>query len=218
MSTNPSIVFYQGLRCTKVPRQPRATDSPSPSTEANTPSSTAETSAENAASQTSLDQPTSNEDSTSITVSPITTTSSSYSGTDPSSSSQTTSQELESHSSELDTGIHSTASNSALHTTFTTETFTTPQPSTSSQPVPSVSNNDSTGLPYATIFGALFGALGFIALVAVIIFLIRHRSRRSSGGLQDDRASTDSRTGLRRDFRSQMSYLSDASPTSSIIL
>ncbi|KAL6239212.1 hypothetical protein BDW75DRAFT_153690 [Aspergillus navahoensis] len=173
MSTDPSIIFYQGLRCTKVRREPRATDSVT-------------------------DIPSTLSDA----LSPIGTTSSNHT--------------LE-QSSRQD-GIRSTTLTQSTHTTFTTKTSTT-EPTSSL--IPSISENDSSGPSYALIFGLLFGIVGIIALVVLIIFIIhRRRSRQVSDtdSLQGDRASTNSRTGLRRDFRSQMSYLHEASPTSSAFL
>ncbi|KAL4870009.1 hypothetical protein BDV12DRAFT_166875 [Aspergillus spectabilis] len=228
MSTNPSIIFYQGLRCTKVRRKPRATDPPRPST-----SSTSETSEEGPTSSretSSSDRSTSNEDTTSVTatyiVAPATTTSSSTSGTEPSSSSQTAAQKSESHSSDLD--ISTSSNPSVTHTTFVTETTTTIQTTTPIyNPNPSTSDYESSGPPYAKIFGSLFGALLFIALVAIILFLFfrRRRSRQAPTAagrwnnkqFRDDRASAGSRTSLRRDFKPETSYLSDVSPTSSIL-
>ncbi|KAL4987198.1 hypothetical protein BDW68DRAFT_111510 [Aspergillus falconensis] len=188
MSTDPSIIFYKGLRCTKVRREPRATDFVT-----DTPSSTL------------TDPPSPTE--TSIDDSKAHGTSSGTSGLGTASLNHMLEQ-----SSMLD-GIHSTT-----HTTFTTETPTT-EPTASL--ISSISDDDSSGPPYALIFGLLFGILGLIALVALIIFIIhRRRSRQVSDtdSLQGDRASTNSRTGLRRDFRSQMSYFHDASPTSSALL
>ncbi|KAL4942011.1 hypothetical protein BDV06DRAFT_170808 [Aspergillus oleicola] len=219
MTTNPSVIFYQGLRCTKVPRQPRATDFSASLNEENTPSSTStdaqaalETSAEaTSTDELSSDRYSSSEDAANV---PVTTTSISSP-----SAAQTTSQELESHSPGLDTGIHSTSTDHSLtHTTFTTKTATS-QPTTSSDPVPSASDDDSGGPPYATIFGILFGILGFLILITLIIFFIlRRRNRQMAEEPQDDRSSANSRTGLRRDFRSQMSYISDASPAPSTLL
>ncbi|KAL4768964.1 hypothetical protein BDW60DRAFT_111798 [Aspergillus nidulans var. acristatus] len=179
MSTDPSIIFYQGLRCTKVRREPRATDSVT-----DTPSSTL----------TDATSPT----ETSTEDSRVDRTSSG--GYTTSTASQT-----------LD---HTTLTHSAL-TTFTSATSTSEPTSL----ISSVPGDDSAGPPYALIFGLLFGILGLIALIAIIIIII-HRRRRSNqvsdiDSLQGDRASANSRTGLRRDFRSQMSYLADASPTSS---
>ncbi|KAL2834501.1 hypothetical protein BDW59DRAFT_48282 [Aspergillus cavernicola] len=245
MSTNPSIIFYQGLRCTKVPRKPRATDPPLKSQPESPPTVTSETSDPISSVETSAPGPTSTTDDTSITAAPVTTTSILDSRIDPSLS-QTSSPQSESQSS-LDIGIHRTDS-SVTYTTFTTETSTiqtsttetsttetsttetstTAQTSTSlSQPIPSVSDDDSSGPPYAAIFGTIFGILGFITLIAIIFFFFFPRRRRRNlvvveGAFQkplirNGRESADSTTSLRRDYRSQMSYLSDASQTSSAI-
>ncbi|OJJ01045.1 hypothetical protein ASPVEDRAFT_27742 [Aspergillus versicolor CBS 583.65] len=219
MSTNPSIIFHQGLRCTKVLRQPRATDSSGTTTETNPPSTTSEPSSTTDAStedttsqHTHHNQHTSSESTTSITTGVAITTTTSDPETESFLPSQTTSQKPGLHPSGLDSSVS--------HTTFATETPTTPQSTPSSEPIGFESDNEPAGHPpYAKIFGALFGVLGFIALVAIIIlFFLRRRSRRKSAGAQDDRASANSRTGLRRDFRSQMSYLSGPSPTPSAIL
>ncbi|KAL4761934.1 uncharacterized protein BDW70DRAFT_134714 [Aspergillus foveolatus] len=188
MSTDPSIIFYQGLRCTKVRREPRATD---PVTD--TPSTTL----------TDITSPT----ETSTEDSRVDRTSSGGYTT------STASQTLD-HQSGLD-GIHSTTLTHSALTTSTSATSTSEPTSL----ISSVPDDDSSGPPYALIFGLLFGILGLIALIALIIIII-HRRRRSNqvsntDSLQGDRASANSRTGLRRDFRSQMSYLGDASPTSS---
>ncbi|KAL4819003.1 hypothetical protein BDW67DRAFT_147166 [Aspergillus spinulosporus] len=187
MSTDPSIIFYQGLRCTKVRREPRATDSVT-----DTPSSTL----------TDATSPT----ETSTEDSKVDRTSSEGYTT------STASQTLD-HQSGLD-GIHSTTLTHSALTTFTSATSTSEPTSL----ISSVPDNDSSSPPYALIFGLLFGLLGLIALIAIIIIIIRRRRSRQmsdTDSLQGDRASTNSRTGLRRDFRSQMSYLADASPTSS---
>lgn len=189
MSTDPSIIFYQGLRCTKVRREPRATDSVT-----DTPSSTLT----NATSPTETSTEDSRVDRTS---------SGGY-------TTSTASQTLD-HQSGLD-GIHSTTLTHSALTTSTSATSTSEPTSL----ISSVPDDDFSGPPYALIFGLLFGILGLIALIALIIIIIIRRRRRSNqvsdtDSLQGDRASTNSRTGLRRDFRSQMSYLADASPTSS---
>ncbi|KAL2872282.1 uncharacterized protein BJX67DRAFT_1625 [Aspergillus lucknowensis] len=158
MSANPSIIFYDGRRCTKVPRQPRAT---------NPPTSGADTSSV----------------STSTIVAPT---------------------------------------DSITHATFTTETSTTLETSTPlPQPGPSGSHDESTGPPYATILGVLFGVLGFIALVAIIVFLLR-RSRRKPAGwggqlMRDGRESADSTISLHRDYRPRATNLADASAVSSTV-
>ncbi|KAL4979996.1 hypothetical protein BDW66DRAFT_126606 [Aspergillus desertorum] len=200
MSTDPSIIFYQGLRCTKVRRKPRATD---PVTD--TPSSTladatapTETSPENSKVHGASS---SNEY----------TTSTANSGLGTPSSHQTSKYSLG-----LDS-IHSTTLAHSTHNSFTTETSTTEPTSSLTS---SKSDDGSSGPPYALIFGLLFGVLGLIALIAWIIFIIyRRRSRQmpDTDSLQGDRASANSRTGLRRDFRSQMSYFAGASPTSSAL-
>lgn len=229
MSTNPSIIFYQGLRCTKILRQPRATDSSGttvatkPPSTTKEPSSTEDASTEDASTenastedtasqQTYHNQQISSEDATSATTGVATTTTTSDPETESSLPSQTTSQNLGLHPSGLDSSVP--------HTTFASDTPTTPQSTPSSEPIGFVSDDEPSGHPpYAKIFGALFGVLGFIALAAIIIlFLLRRRSRQKSAEIQDDRASANSRTGLRRDFRSQMSYLSGPSPTPSAIL
>ncbi|KAL3437188.1 hypothetical protein BDV09DRAFT_163199 [Aspergillus tetrazonus] len=188
MSTDPSIIFYQGLRCTKVRREPRATDSVT-----DTPSFTLT----NATSPTETSTEDSRVDRTS---------SGGY-------TTSTASQTLD-HQSGLD-GIHSTTLTHSALTTSTSATSTSEPTSL----ISSVPDDDSSGPPYALIFGLLFGTLGLIVLIALIIIIIRRRRRSNqvsdTGSLQGDRASTNSRTGLRRDFRSQMSYLADASPTSS---
>ncbi|KAL5335032.1 hypothetical protein BJX70DRAFT_336222 [Aspergillus crustosus] len=234
MSTNPSIIFYKGLRCTKVPRKPRATDPALTSTSSiisHTPEEDPTSSREKALPDPSAP----NKHTATATVAPARTTSSSSSDTEPSLSSQATSQDSDratsrdskSQSSYLNI---STASNpTTTHTTFITETTTTIQTTTRiSSPIPSTSDDDSTDPPYATIFGSLFGALLFIALIAIIIFLYfrRRRSRQTpSAGpwnvpriFRDDRASTGSRTSLQRDFKPVTSYLADASPTPSALL
>ncbi|KAL3466290.1 hypothetical protein BJX64DRAFT_11832 [Aspergillus heterothallicus] len=226
MSTNPSIIFYQGRRCTKVPRQPRATDPPSTSNDSPTTTSSA---GGDTPDETTAPKPSTSSHTTSTTVAAKPTTSSDT-GLDSESSSnesqdQTSSEATESHSSDLDDSIYSTTSTE-------TSTSTTSQTSTSlSEPVSSTSNDGSHGPPYATIFGALFGVLGFIALIIILFFFFRRRrrqSRRNStasepGGwsvqklLHSGRGSPDSTTSLHRDYRSGMSYLSDPSPTSSTL-
>ncbi|KAL4997727.1 hypothetical protein BDV10DRAFT_194904 [Aspergillus recurvatus] len=200
MSTDPSIIFYQGLRCTKVRREPRATDSVT-----DTPSSIL------------TDAPSPTETSTEDSKAHGTSSGEYTTSTATSGLGTTSSNDALEQSSRPD-GIHSTTLTHSTHTTFTTETSTI-EPTSSL--ISSVSDDGSSGPPYALIFGLLFGILGLIALVALIIFLIhRRRSRQVSDtdSLQGDRASANSRTGLRRDFRSQMSYLHDASPTSSVLL
>lgn len=219
MSTNPSIIFHQGLRCTKVLRQPRATESSGTPAETGTPSTTDEPSStketptdDTTSQQTYHNQHTASEDTTSTTTGVTTTATISDLETEPSLPSQTTSQKPGLHPAGLDSSVS--------HTTFATETPTTSQSNPSSGPIGFVSDDEPTSTPpYAKIFGALFGVLGFIALVAILIlFFLRRRSRQKSAGIEDDRASANSRTGLRRDFRSQMSYLSGPSPTPSAIL
>ncbi|KAL4925915.1 uncharacterized protein BDV17DRAFT_166042 [Aspergillus undulatus] len=197
MSTNPSIIFHQGLRCTKVPRQPRATDSQKPSSE------------ENVSATTITDVPSAVETfAGNTTLSDI-------------SSDRSISNENITNAPGLGTGIYNTSADHSLtHTTLTVETSTTSRPTTSSSdPIPSASDDDSDGPPYGAIFGVLFGILGLIALIALLVFLIlRRRGRQQAEDPQDDRASANSRTGLRRDFRSHMFYLSDESPAPSTLL
>ncbi|KAL4735742.1 hypothetical protein BDV11DRAFT_28060 [Aspergillus similis] len=183
MSTDPSIIFYQGLRCTKVRREPRATDSIS--------------------------------DTSSSTL--TNATSPTESSTEGSRVDRTSSGEYTTPTASLD-GIHSTTLTHSALTTFTSATSTGEPTSL----ISSVPDDDSSGPPYALIFGLLFGLLGLIALIAIIIIIIYRHRRRSrqvsdTDSLQGDRASANSRTGLRRDFRSQMSYLADSSPTSSAL-
>ncbi|KAL4903698.1 hypothetical protein BDW74DRAFT_38314 [Aspergillus multicolor] len=210
MSTNPSIIFYQGLRCTKVRRAPVPTDSATSSTDTPSTTSIDAPSPEDAklieTSNRSSNEGTSTVASATATINPELGTAF---------SNHTTSRDPE-YLSNLNT-IHSTLSTSSTHTAFATETSTQPT-STSST---SLVSDDDAGPPYDLIFGILFGILGLITLIALIILLIRRRRARQEAeadSLQDDRASANSRTGLRRDFRSQMSYLDGASPTASTLL
>ncbi|KAL4792880.1 hypothetical protein BDV19DRAFT_367560 [Aspergillus venezuelensis] len=212
MTTNPSVIFYQGLRCTKVPRQPRATDFLISSTEEIIPSTSTIAPAAVEISTEPTDE--SFSDRTSSEDTPITTS------TTTSETSETQST-AESRSSGVDAGIYNTSTeHSFTHTTFTTGITTTSEPTaTSPGSISSAPDDDSGGPPYATIFGILFGILAFIILIALIIFfLLRRRKRQLAEESQDDRSSANSRTGLRQDFRSQMSYLSDASPAPSMLL
>ncbi|KAL4779321.1 hypothetical protein BJX76DRAFT_341128 [Aspergillus varians] len=212
MPTKPSLIFHQGLRCTKVPRNPRATEPLIASTKADNPASTtnppfftAGKSAVDPASslEISAGRSTSSEEITFTNTAPATRRAS-ESETGPSSSSETATQRSESDSPGLDVRINTTSTyHSATHTLFPTETSTAAQATTpSSQLIASMSDNTSTGPPYAIIFGTLFGALGFIALTATILVLHRRRSRKRSASLQDDRTTADSRRGLRQDFQS----------------
>ncbi|KAL4947860.1 hypothetical protein BDW69DRAFT_177580 [Aspergillus filifer] len=203
MTTNPSVIFYQGLRCTKVPRQPRATDSINSSTEEIIPSTSTNAPAAVATSTEPTDELPSDRTST------------------PTSETSETQSAAESHSSGVDVGIYNTSTeHSFTHITFTTGSTTTSEPTaTSPGSISSAPDDDSGGPPYATIFGILFGILAFIILIALIIFFtLRRRQRQLVEESQDDRSSANSRTGLRQDFRSQMSYLADASPAPSTLL
>ncbi|KAL4807004.1 hypothetical protein BDV18DRAFT_159227 [Aspergillus unguis] len=195
--SNPSIIFHQGLRCTKVPREPRATDSTLGASSAGSSFESSPTT-EPVQDSTTHEAPDQGDGEKPTSTSFILPTNGTDSGTG-SFSNQTT-QPSESHP-----GLGSINP----HNTFTPPS--TAQPTSSD--IPSVSEDDSSGPPYGTIFGILFGILGFIALIALIIFFVRHRSRQTAEAEeQDDRASANSRTGLRQDFRSHMSYLSDPSP------
>ncbi|RDW90852.1 uncharacterized protein DSM5745_02627 [Aspergillus mulundensis] len=217
MSTNPSIIFYQGLRCTKIRRAPAATDSAT--SPIDTPSNTsidAPSPTETLAEDGNLSKTSPDQSSTERTSAVASASATSIPDFGTAFSNHTSSRDSD-YLSDLNT-IHSTLSTSSTHTTFATETSTQPTSSTSS--TSSVSDDDS-GPPYALLFGILFGILGLITLIALIVLLIyRRRARQESDAdsLQDDRASANSRTGLRRDFRSQMSYLDDASPTASAFL
>ncbi|KAJ0418178.1 hypothetical protein BJY00DRAFT_315230 [Aspergillus carlsbadensis] len=223
MSANPSIIFYQGRRCTKVPRQPRATDPPSTTNDPATTSTDHDSPEETAAPE-----PASSAASTTVAPEPT----SSASDSDPysdSSSSQTQDQissaPSEPHSSDSD-NLYGTAptDTSISHTTFTTSTSTSSETSTSlSEPNKSPSDDDGSGPPFATIFGVLFGVLGFIALIIILFFFFRRRSRRNStssepGGwsvqklLPSGRGTPDSTTTLQQDYRPPMSCLADATP------
>ncbi|KAL2857430.1 hypothetical protein BJX68DRAFT_228773, partial [Aspergillus pseudodeflectus] len=222
MSTNPSIIFYQGRRCTKVPRQPRATDPPSATNDPTTTSSDRDSPEETAAPKPSST-------TASTTVAPYPTSSDSYSGSSSTKSQDHTSSEpSEPHSSDSENLYGATPTATSIsHTTFTTSTSTSSDTSTSlSEPIQSTSDHDGSGPPYATIFGVLFGVLGFIALIIILFFFFRRRSRRDStasepGGwsvqrlLPSGRGSPDSTMTLQQDYRPPMSYLADASPTSS---
>ncbi|KAL4875283.1 hypothetical protein BJY04DRAFT_202353, partial [Aspergillus karnatakaensis] len=232
MSANPSIIFYQGLRCTKVPRKPRATDPPRPSTTSSSSGSGTvadePTFHQASSSDRSTAQSTSREDTpTTTTTAPARTTSNLTSDTEPSSSSQATSPDREADPSDLYTST--TSDELVTRTTFITETTTTIQTTTpNSRPIVSTTDDDSEDPPYATIFGSLFGSLFLIALIAIILFLFfrRRRSRRDPTAancwnvrtiFRGDRASTGSRTSLHRDFKPETSYFSDASPASSTL-
>ncbi|KAL4744858.1 hypothetical protein BDW72DRAFT_208679 [Aspergillus terricola var. indicus] len=190
LSLDAPLLFLISI-CTKVRREPRATDSVT-----DTPSSTltdATSPTETSTEDSRVDRTSSAEFTTSIA-----------------------SKTLDHHS-----GLDGTRSTTLTHsglTTFTSATSTSEPTSL----ISSVPDDDSSGPPYALIFGLLFGILGLIAIIALIIIIIYRHRRRSrqvsdTDSLQGDRASANSRTGLRRDFRSQMSYLWDASPTSSAL-
>ncbi|KAL4962623.1 uncharacterized protein BDV14DRAFT_177940 [Aspergillus stella-maris] len=211
MTTNPSVIFYQGLRCTKVPRQPRATDSLTSSIEEIIPSTS--TNAPAAVETSTGPTDGSSADRTSSEDTTITTST-------PAAGNLETQSAAESHSSGVDVGIYNTSTeHSFTHTTFNTGSTTTSEPTATSPGfISSAPDDGSGGPPYAMIFGILFGLLAFIVLIALIIFfLLRRRKRQLVEESQDDRSSANSRTGLRQDFRSQ-SYLSDASPAPSTLL
>ncbi|KAL3473608.1 hypothetical protein BJX99DRAFT_193158 [Aspergillus californicus] len=222
--SDPSIIFYQGLRCTKVPRQPRATDPPSPSQSETDSSSITSTAPDNPASSAERPDPdpASTQDTDTSTVASVASNHDSEKDPFPS---HTSSQTSDSYPSSLDIATHSTATDSLVALSTSTDIPTTSQTSTSiPEPIPSTSDDDDdSGPPYATIFGTIFGILGFITLVATLFFLYRRRRRRNSTKgwssqkeNRNGRDSTDSSTTLRRDYRSQ-SYLSDASPTSATL-
>ncbi|KAL3489053.1 hypothetical protein BJX62DRAFT_210500 [Aspergillus germanicus] len=221
MSTNPSIIFYQGRRCTKVPRQPRATDPPSTTKDPTRPSTD-----HDAPEETAAPDPASSTEST--TAAPKPTSSDSDSDSSTQAQDHTSSEPTETHSTDPDDLYGTTPTDTSLsHTTFTTSTTTSSDTSTSlSEPIQTTSDDDSSGPPYATIFGVLFGVLGFIALIIILFFFFRRRSRRNSTGsepggwsvqklLPSGRGTPDSTATLQQDYRPPMSYLADASPTSS---
>ncbi|KAL3440065.1 hypothetical protein BJX65DRAFT_43915 [Aspergillus insuetus] len=228
MSTNPSIIFYQGRRCTKVPRQPRATDPPSTSKDPTRPSTD-----HNAPEETAASDPASSTASTTVAPKPTSSDSDSDSISDSSSTQaqdHISGEPSETHSTDPDDLYGTTHTDTSIsHTTFTTSTTTSSYTSTSlSEPIQSTSDDDSSGPPYATIFGALFGVLGFIALIIILFFFFRRRSRRNSAGsepggwsvqklLPSGRGTPDSTATLQQDYRPPMSYLADASPTSSML-
>ncbi|KAL2802417.1 hypothetical protein BJX63DRAFT_415112 [Aspergillus granulosus] len=228
MSTNPSIIFYQGRRCTKVPRQPRATDPPS--TTNNAPTTTSSTDRDTP-DETEAPQPSIRTTSTTVAPKPTLTSDSDSESSSAESQDQSSSNPSETPSLGSDNSIYSTAPTdpAGTHTTFTTETSTSTTSTSPTEPVASVSEDDGSGPPYGTIFGTLFGIVGGIALILIIFFLFRRRSRRRSTGydepeawsekkpLYSGRGSPDSTTMLCRDVRSGMSYLSDASPAASTL-
>ncbi|RHZ67752.1 uncharacterized protein CDV56_109586 [Aspergillus thermomutatus] len=243
---SPSILLYQGLRCTKVPRSsiaaassPAVAAEPTPflsvSVQVTEPVTTAPPSSTETAGAVSL--------SSLLVVAPSdaqpatfpTTSSLSESPPDPESNTDIHRSIPSLISHNQTSGFSTDPSSSEALTTSTAETsfmVETPTTKTITAAFPSATNplqdfpgrgSDDVGNRHTlrTILGSVFGAVGFIALILLICFLIcRYRRRkprdsRSFGGseklLRNGRHSADSWASSQHAFLSRASSPSDAS-------
>ncbi|KKK21121.1 hypothetical protein ARAM_005832 [Aspergillus rambellii] len=227
MSSSPSIIFYQGFRCTKVPRQPRTAAVMSLTTSKSNSPPASTTSQETASNPTSFSE--------TLPLGPSPSTDSTFVKSAHSTASSTPSTSTASFFTslislpELSPETHNPArtESSTIPTTLATETLATaPTAIPSLQPLRNTFQQDhEDGTSLSAIFGSLFGGLGFIAVVLLVFFFyFQRRSKRSpfgvwsSRGIRETRASAgsvDSTTSLRREYRSGMSYLLDTSPVDS---
>ncbi|KAL5364856.1 hypothetical protein BJX96DRAFT_139424 [Aspergillus floccosus] len=239
--SSSSIIFHQGLRCTKVPRKSKAiatSSSSSPESATSLPSAATGTSVSDPAPTqvpTALDDaPTSSTSSMSISASvfPVvaasdTTTSTvistgSTTGFVSSQSAQTTSTQ----SSGLETPTIHTASSTGLFTPTSTSTGNNPFQTNADRHTSGPGGDDASQASLRTLLGSVFGGMAFIALVFlafVLFYCCRRRKSRTSWAfspaeklLRSGRDSPYSPTSPHNGRQSNMSWYSDGSSIRSL--
>ena len=178
--SSPSIVFYHGLRCTKVPRAPAASTSSSSSITQTSTLSTPTALIHMVQPVTSTVDPASTASVSSGVITTSTTTTLSSTETRRSSrlsSAHVSSQPQPGTSITLLQHAHTTRpSSSTPHSTLTHET------ASDSHPTHLSANQQPTGTDdtLRTVLASIFSALVFLALVFLIYYLISRRRKRDS--------------------------------------
>ncbi|KAL4889787.1 hypothetical protein BDV59DRAFT_185833 [Aspergillus ambiguus] len=231
--SSSSIIFHQGLRCTKVPRRsaPASSSLPSPVT-SNTSIPDAAATQPTAQASEANDPPASSTLSTSSVRSPVpivvesgttTTTVISTSSTTGFISSRTTST---ARTPEISTALETPTTRTASATDPFTPTSTSAggSPFTTNTDRRTTNSDESASL--RTLLGSVFGGMAFIILVFlafVLFYYFRRRKSRKSWAfspaeklLRSGRGSPNSPTNPPHGHQSNMSWYSDSSSIRSL--